>query len=186
METSRRRTDTDVPLLAFAQVLPSRRTVRVPVRGGGQAMGHIEPLGYLLSSSYISLESFELLRLNRASNLRKIVLQLLDDWVDAETDARLAREIREWKSSEVDVEECDGFSSFEPLLDGSLSGSLRDGAKYLCAMPAEKNISIQRQSDTSPKQLGLALWVSQSHQQNPAEWKSTATARLILRRLERT
>lgn len=50
-------------------------------------------LTYLISSSNPSLESFELSRLNRASNLQKEMLNVLEEWIDAKLEARVARSI---------------------------------------------------------------------------------------------
>jgi len=53
------------------------------------------PLEYLVTSSLTSLEAFELTRLNRAANLRKEVRDVLEEWLQTEIDARLARWILE-------------------------------------------------------------------------------------------
>lgn len=58
------------------------------------------PLEYLLTSSQMGLESVELARLNHAANLRKEARQVLEKWIDAEVDARLARSILEWKRAD--------------------------------------------------------------------------------------
>jgi hypothetical protein len=55
------------------------------------------PLPYLVTCSEMSLESVELSRLNRAANLRKEFHQILEEWIDSEVDARLARSLLEWK-----------------------------------------------------------------------------------------
>lgn len=61
-------------------------------------MGATRPsLDYLLMSSQVSLESVELARLNRAANLRKEMQQVLEEWIEVEVDARLARSILEWR-----------------------------------------------------------------------------------------
>lgn len=49
------------------------------------------PMEYLSASSNISLESFELSRLNTAANLRKEIRQIVDNLVQAEIEARVAR-----------------------------------------------------------------------------------------------
>ena len=59
------------------------------------------PLEYLATCSKIALESFELSRLNEASNLRKEVQQILQGWIDTEVDARLARWILESKQAQA-------------------------------------------------------------------------------------
>lgn len=57
-------------------------------------MGEPRPVvKYLLSCSKPSLESFELARLNLVANLRKELRDLVERWVDAEVEARLARVI---------------------------------------------------------------------------------------------
>ena len=53
------------------------------------------PLEYLITSSRSSLEGFELARLNRAANLKKELRQILEEWVQTEADARLARWVLE-------------------------------------------------------------------------------------------
>jgi len=55
------------------------------------------PLDYLAKCSQMSLESVELSRLNLASNLRKEFHEILDEWIESEVDARLARSILEWR-----------------------------------------------------------------------------------------
>jgi len=55
------------------------------------------PLGYLLTASGAALESFELSRLNRASNLRGELRDVVENWIETEVDARLARCILEVK-----------------------------------------------------------------------------------------
>ena len=59
------------------------------------------PLEYLATCSKVALESFELSRLNEASNLRKEVQQILQGWIDTEVDARLARWILESKQAQA-------------------------------------------------------------------------------------
>lgn len=59
------------------------------------------PLEYLASCSKVALESFELSRLNEASNYGKEVQQILQGWIDTEVDARLARWILESKQAQA-------------------------------------------------------------------------------------
>lgn len=49
------------------------------------------PLQYLTASSTQSLEAFELTRLNCAANLRKQLIQLIEDWIRSEVEAYIAR-----------------------------------------------------------------------------------------------
>src|SRR5579862_8806736 len=49
------------------------------------------PLEYLFTSSEASIESFHLSRLNTVANLRKELLEVFEEWVEAEVQARLAQ-----------------------------------------------------------------------------------------------
>ena len=44
------------------------------------------PVQYLAGASEISLESFELARLNRIANLRKELHQVMEEWIEAEVE----------------------------------------------------------------------------------------------------
>jgi len=57
-------------------------------------------LEYLFTSSGASLESFHLSRLNAVANLRKELHEILDEWVEAEVQARLAQWLLARKNSE--------------------------------------------------------------------------------------
>jgi hypothetical protein len=63
-------------------------------------MNHSKPsFKYLLRCSQPSLEGIELAELNQAANLRgrssELLARILDQWVEAEVHARLARLIRD-------------------------------------------------------------------------------------------
>jgi len=49
------------------------------------------PWEFLLSASRTSLQSYELSRLSHASNLRKEIAALLDEWIEENSAAMLAR-----------------------------------------------------------------------------------------------
>ncbi len=53
------------------------------------------PWNYLHEASVPSLESYELSRLNHAANLRREIAALLDQWIEDNTQALLARWLRE-------------------------------------------------------------------------------------------
>ena len=59
------------------------------------------PLEYMVSSSQSALESMELGRLNQVSNLRKELREVLEEWIDCEVDARLARWILERRRAQT-------------------------------------------------------------------------------------
>jgi hypothetical protein len=79
------------------------------------------PLDYLATCSQMSLESVELSRLNLASNLRKEFQEILNEWIDSEVDARLARSILEWRRAQdtgsptPSIEAGPGLPRFEQL-----------------------------------------------------------------------
>jgi hypothetical protein len=53
------------------------------------------PWEFLLSASRISLQSYELSRLGHAANLRKEITALLDQWLEENASAMLARWLME-------------------------------------------------------------------------------------------
>jgi hypothetical protein len=67
---------------------------------------------FLLSASRISLQSYELSRLSHASNLRKEIGALLDQWMEENSAAMLARWLMERRQRPTQVQE--GVSSNEP------------------------------------------------------------------------
>jgi hypothetical protein len=54
-------------------------------------MGIASPLEYLVTSSEAALETFELGRLNKSANLRKELRDVVEEWIEAEIQSRLAR-----------------------------------------------------------------------------------------------
>ncbi len=60
---------------------------------------------FLLSASRISLQSYELSRLNHASNLRKEIGALLDQWMEENSAAMLARWLMEQRERPAPVQE---------------------------------------------------------------------------------
>lgn len=58
------------------------------------------PLDYLLTCSEPGLESYEMSRLNRIANLRRELRDVLDEWMEAEVNARVARWLLECKRAE--------------------------------------------------------------------------------------
>ena len=50
---------------------------------------------YLAGASTISLESYELARLNQIANLRKELREVMEEWIEAEVEARFARWVLE-------------------------------------------------------------------------------------------
>ena len=147
-------------------------------------MSDIQPLAYLITSSRISLESYELLRLNRASNLRKEMLQLLDKWVDAETEARMARAILDWKRGKNDSSEC-RVSSPELL---SISPQdvtvLRMTSRFLC-LSSDRKEAIGVAAKGLQKRQGARFCVDRLRPHFSRRMQHAMTATSVLRMLER-
>src|SRR5580658_6154699 len=59
------------------------------------------PLEFFLTSSATGLESFELSRMNRAANLRKELRQVMEEWIEAEVNARFARWVLESRRAQT-------------------------------------------------------------------------------------
>lgn len=80
------------------------------------------PLEYLIRASKETLESFELTRLNRAANFRKEARDVMNDWVQAEIESRLARFVLERRRAQSG--DCRSLSSeFAPPLEVELLSS---------------------------------------------------------------
>jgi hypothetical protein len=63
-------------------------------------MGTAPPLEYLVTSSQAALETFELSRLNKSANLRKELRDVVEEWIEAEIQSRLARWILECRRTQ--------------------------------------------------------------------------------------
>jgi hypothetical protein len=66
------------------------------------------PWEFLLSASRNSLQSYELSRLSHASNLRKEIAALLDQWMEENSAAMLARWLIEQREHPPRVQESSG------------------------------------------------------------------------------
>ena len=73
------------------------------------------PWDFLLSASPFALQSYELSRLNHAANLRKEIARLLDEWIEENTCAMLARWLIEKRAR--------ALSAREPRPKGSAAAS---------------------------------------------------------------
>jgi hypothetical protein len=58
-------------------------------------------LEYLVACSDMSLESFQISRMNQAANLRRQVRALVDQWIEAEVDAVLSRWMLEFRRTDA-------------------------------------------------------------------------------------
>ena len=66
------------------------------------------PWEFLLSASRNSLQSYELTRLSHASNLRKEIGALLDQWLEENASAMVARWLMEQRERPPAASECHG------------------------------------------------------------------------------
>jgi len=77
------------------------------------------PLEYLITCSEAGLESFELSRMNQAANLRKTLRQIVEQWIESEVDAHVARMLESRRGPFADrsesVAELPGPTLFEQL-----------------------------------------------------------------------
>jgi len=64
-------------------------------------MGIASPLEYLVTSSEAALETFELARLNKTANLRKELRDVVEEWIEAEIQSRLARWILDCRRTQA-------------------------------------------------------------------------------------
>lgn len=106
------------------------------------------PVEFLVSSSNNSLEEFELARMNRAANLRKEMRQVVDEWVEAEVDCRVARWILECRRAETS----EGFDAIaariEPVRGSQLALKLSPHTRE-AILPAPA-ISMDESEATEP------------------------------------
>ena len=72
------------------------------------------PWEFLLSASRNSLQSYELSRLSHAANLRKDIAALLDQWMEENSAAMLARWLMEHRERELALDESPSSVSRTP------------------------------------------------------------------------
>lgn len=81
------------------------------------------PLEYLVTSSQAGLENFELGKMNKIANLRKELRDLVEEWIEAEIQSRLARWILECRRTQ-DAAETQKSEGDAPLLVDNIAASL--------------------------------------------------------------
>ncbi len=113
------------------------------------------PLEYLVECSNASLESFELSRLNRASNLQKEQSQVTEEWVQAEVSLRVARWILEHRRLEISSPELarEQAARFAPRAQLDLAlvpqlGAASDEKQIDCAL---SKLSREQQTDSESR-----------------------------------
>src|SRR5271169_2661695 len=105
-------------------------------------------LDYLASCSEMGLESVELSRLNTAAHLRKEFHEILEEWIDSEADAQLARTLLEWRrahdaGANLPCRSADNPAHFEQLAIAFLPETVAPAAHTL----------PERQADSSPNSV---------------------------------
>ena len=63
------------------------------------------PWEFLLSASRTSLQSYELSRLSHAANLRKEITALVEQWIEENSNAMLARWLMQYREREIPIED---------------------------------------------------------------------------------
>jgi hypothetical protein len=97
------------------------------------------PWEFLLSASRNSLQSYELTRLSHAANLRKEINALLDQWLEENASAMLARWLMEQRERPRQVP--DDVSGMESRTNGTHSGSDNFFADQAAPPPATRGPS---------------------------------------------
>ena len=104
------------------------------------------PLEYLARASKETLESFELTRLNRAANFRKEARDVLNDWVQAEVESRLARFVLERRRAQSGDERSLSSEYAPPLAFELLSSA----AQIAPSAEEENLLSFAEPAETFP------------------------------------
>ena len=73
------------------------------------------PLEFLVTSSQSGLENFELGKLNKIANLRKELREVVEEWIEAETQSRLARWILDCRRTQDAAEDLQASKPSVPL-----------------------------------------------------------------------
>jgi hypothetical protein len=94
------------------------------------------PWEFLLSASRNSLQSYELTRLSHAANLRKEISALLDQWLEENASAMLARWLMEQRERPPQVP--DAISGTESRLNGTHAVSDNFFAEQAAPPPATR------------------------------------------------
>ena len=63
------------------------------------------PWEFLLSASRTSLQSYELSRLSHAANLRKEIAALMEQWIEENSNAMLARWLMQYRERETPAQD---------------------------------------------------------------------------------
>ncbi|MGD0403385.1 MAG: hypothetical protein ABSB66_09315 [Candidatus Acidiferrales bacterium] len=117
------------------------------------------PLEYLVTSSQAGLENFELVRRNTIANLRKELGEVVEEWIEAETQCRLARWILECRRTQDAASDSHRSKAIDenrlPLFDGPLnSQEYQSQSSSLTALP---NRSSRSPRSSSPALDALPL-----------------------------
>lgn len=78
------------------------------------------PVEFMATTSRVSLESYELSRLNVAANLRRDLYDVIERWIEAEVEARLARWVLEHRRRDSQ-----SFADKFEILDAPISADAK-------------------------------------------------------------
>ena len=105
----------------------------------------VPPLEYLRAASRTSLQSFELARLNHAANLKREIAALIDQWIQENSEATLARwmldhhdSLHNLPSSVPDAVAASPEAEASPLPDSPMPRAviIRPSPRFSTAQPA--------------------------------------------------
>lgn len=128
------------------------------------------PLKYLSGSSTQSIEAFELSRLNRVANLRKQIMQLMDDCIESGGEAWLARCMMEQRRA------AESRAGVPPLLDPAPSPQLSLDLREALLRDATLDCSSEvfKEASSAPAELPAATQSQELALRDPAP-KATLT-----------
>jgi len=110
------------------------------------------PLDFFLTSSATGLESFELSRMTRAANLRKELRDIMEEWIETEVNARVARWVLESRRAQMLAQQIDllpGAEAADPRFRAQLAMSFFDPHEA----PASTLHAIESQGSSLPTPL---------------------------------
>jgi hypothetical protein len=108
------------------------------------------PLEYLVTSSQAGLENFELGKMNQIANLRKELGDLIEEWIEAETQSRLARWILECRRTQDAAARTQMSERDAPLLVEDIAASLLPPSDRQPEPPEARSPHVRGLFDSSP------------------------------------
>jgi len=117
------------------------------------------PIEYLLASSQAGLEGFELGRLDKISHLRKQLRSLVDQWVQAEIEAELARWLLECQRAQESATHARSPETPFPLPGAGIAAAFLPlaGTGLAAALPSRNSPASRKQLAAKSAGVGAPL-----------------------------